>query len=380
MNGETVRRWAVWAPAAVILLAVILDLATPTPVTTAPLLAVAPVLSAPLLSRPMIIVVGLVAMGVHALLAYLDGTFGWQRGISNQLTLVAVTLLAIALNRSLRYEHTTAQHARRAAATAVQAVLPTPPSRIGALRIAARYVPAESGALIGGDLYAVQDTPYGVRAMVGDVRGKGLSAISAVGIDVGAFRFAADQAPDLVGLVDMLEEALQREGQRRRGLEQSEGFTTALIAEFAADLSCVRLVNRGHPPPLLLTSRGDVTVLEPSDEAPPLGITSLGTWATTVDTFAFPPGATLLCHTDGITEARNPAGVFYRPESRIPHLLELRLKAARGAQPVDPGTVLDLLIRDVSRHSGGRAQDDQALLTLHRPLTTATRPTGGHSP
>nr|WP_308409354.1 PP2C family protein-serine/threonine phosphatase [Streptomyces pinistramenti] len=342
---------------------------TPTQVTTAPLLSVAPVLAAPVLRRTMIVVVGLVAMGVHALLAYLDGTFGWQRGISNQLTLVAVTLLAIALNRSLRYEHTTAQHARRAAATAVQAVLPTPPSRLGALHIAARYVPAESGALIGGDLYAVQDTPYGVRAMVGDVRGKGLSAIGAVSVDVGAFRFAADQAPDLVRLVDMLEEALLREGQRREGLEQSEGFTTALLAEFAADLSRVHLVNRGHPPPLLLTSCGDVTVLEPSDEAPPLGITSLGAWATTVDTFVFPPGATLLCHTDGITEARNPAGVFYRPESRIPYLLERRLKSARGAQPVDPGTVLDLLIHDVSRHSGGRAQDDQALLTLHRPPT-----------
>ncbi|SCF87828.1 hypothetical protein GA0115255_109703, partial [Streptomyces sp. Ncost-T6T-2b] len=41
-------------------------------------------------------------------------------------------------------------------------------------------MPAENEAMIGGDLYVVQDTPHGVRVMVGDVRGKGLGAVSAV--------------------------------------------------------------------------------------------------------------------------------------------------------------------------------------------------------
>ena len=66
------------------------------------------------------------------------------------------------------------------AAVAQRAVLPTPPARLGDLHIDARYVPAESEALIGGDLYVVQSTPYGIRVMVGDVRGKGLGAVSAV--------------------------------------------------------------------------------------------------------------------------------------------------------------------------------------------------------
>lgn len=66
--------------------------------------------------------------------------------------------------------------------------------------------------MIGGDLYVVQDTPHGVRVMVGDVRGKGLGAVSAVCADLGAFRYAADEAEDLPGLVTALERALLREG------------------------------------------------------------------------------------------------------------------------------------------------------------------------
>lgn len=200
--------------------------------------------------------------------------------------------------------------------------------------------------------------------MVGDVRGKGLGAVSAVCADLGAFRYAADEAEDLPGLVAALERALQREGGRRGGQEQDEGFTTALIAEFADDLGTVRVVNRGHPPPVLLDAQGRATVLEPSEEAPPLGMSGLGTWSCPVDTFPFPPGATLICYTDGVTEARDESGVFYDASVRLPFLVHHR---ALIGDPASPAQILHLLIEDVGHHTGGRIQDDQALLALHRP-------------
>ncbi|MFI9777445.1 PP2C family protein-serine/threonine phosphatase [Streptomyces sp. NPDC051956] len=354
---------AQWIPAGVIVLAVVIDLVTPTEVTSAPLIMAAPVAAAPLLSLPGIIWVGLASMAVHAGLAWVDGTFGWHRGLANQVTLLAVTLLAIFINRTLKRQDARTRRAQYVAAVAQRAVLPRPPARLGDLHIAARYVPAEDEAMIGGDLYVVQDTPYGTRVLVGDVRGKGLGAVSAVCADLGAFRYAADEAEDLAQLVRSLEQALLREGGRRGGLEQEEGFTTALIAEFPADLSAVRIVNRGHPPPLLLDAQGSATVLEPSEEVPPLGMGMLGSWSAPVDTFPFPPGATLLCYTDGITESRDAAGTFYDAAARLPVLLRHRVRS--GEHPT-PAQVLDMLIRDVRRYTGGRPQDDQALLALRR--------------
>ncbi|WP_030611271.1 PP2C family protein-serine/threonine phosphatase [Streptomyces sclerotialus] len=355
-----------WIPAVVIVLAAVVELLTPPPVSSAPLLTVAPVTAVTLLRPSGILGTGLAAMAVHAVLAYEDGTFGWQRGVANQVTLAAVTALAIGLNRSLHSQHVSASRARYAAEVAQRAVLPRPPSRLGDLRIAARYVPAEDMALIGGDLFVVQDTPFGVRAMVGDVRGKGLSAVTAVSIDIGAFRYAADHSPDLPAVVQCMEEALLREGQRREGLDRTEGFTTALIVQFSKHLDRVHLVNRGHPAPLLLYANGQARALEPTEEAPPLGITALGTWKSPVESYDFPPGAMLLCFTDGVTEARDAAGTFYDPADRVPGMLQSYLR--QTGHPAEPSAVLDFLARDVSRHSGGAVQDDQALLALHRPL------------
>ncbi|MEV7234418.1 PP2C family protein-serine/threonine phosphatase [Streptomyces sp. NPDC051020] len=355
---------ALWIPACVIVLAVVIDLATPPDVTSAPLLMVAPVSAAPLLMPWGIVTVGLVSMAVHAGLARMDGTLGWHHGVPNQVTLLAVTVLAVLINRTLHRQHARTRRALHVAAVAQRAVLPRPPSRLDGLEIAARYVPAENEAMIGGDLYVVQSTPHGTRLMVGDVRGKGLGAVNAVCADIGAFRYAADEAEDLAQLVLALERALLREGGRRGGLEQQEGFTTALVAEFSTDLNVVRMVNRGHPPPLLLDVHGTATVLEPSQEAPPLGIVTLGDWVFPVDSFSFPPGSTLLCYTDGITESRDAAGRFYDAAARLPVLLR---RGARAGTRVTPSQTLDALVGDVRRHAGGKRQDDQALLALHRP-------------
>jgi serine phosphatase RsbU (regulator of sigma subunit) len=129
----------------------------------------------------------------------------------------------------------------------------------------------------------------------------------------------------------------------------------------------VRVVNRGHPAPLLLAADGAVVAWTPAQEAPPLGMSALGVWESPVESFSLPAGATLLCYTDGLTEARDRHGRFYDPMARLPDLLPQR--------PVDPHRpdiaerLLHLLAADVRRHCGGRPQDDQALLAVHRVAT-----------
>ena len=231
-----------------------------------------------------------------------------------------------------------------------------PAGRIGAFDIAVRYEAAQADALIGGDLYAVQDSPHGVRLIVGDVRGKGMGAVAAVAVVIGAFREAAEQEATLEAVAQRLERALAREGTRRDGLDAFEGFTTAVLAELPHGEGVVRLVNRGHPPPLLLHADGTVCALPAREPALPLGMGDLGTWPDRAEQSRFPGGATLLLYTDGLSEARDRQGRFYDPEARL----------AGRAFP-DPGALLLTLAEEARRHSGGFLTDDMALLAVRRP-------------
>jgi serine phosphatase RsbU (regulator of sigma subunit) len=65
------------------------------------------------------------------------------------------------------------------------------------------------------------------------------------------------------------------------------------------------------------------------------------------------PGDRLVCYTDGLVEARNPAGEFLDP--------------AVFEEAVQAGSLtaaLDRLVELVDKHAGGRHDDDLALLGL----------------
>lgn len=147
-----------------------------------------------------------------------------------------------------------------------------------------------------------------MRLAVGDVRGKGLGAVEAVAVVLGAFREAAETEPTLEALAQRLERALAREGTRRDSLDAVEGFTTCVLGEIPPGAGTLRLLNRGHPEPLLLHGNGELAVLAPTEPALPLGLGELGGRPDLVQEWAFPAGTTLLLYTDGLTEARDGAG------------------------------------------------------------------------
>lgn len=292
-----------------------------------------------------------------------------------RLTSIAtVGLLAVVVNRVVERSDTRAASARYIAESVQLAVLPVPPGRVGDLTVAARYEAAHVGARVGGDLYGVQRTPYGVRMLVGDVRGSGLGSITVVTVVLGAFREAAEAEPELSVVADRVERALERE--RARGVWNDdegsrEGFVTAVLVEVTegGGPKEVRVVNRGHPPPLLLLpDGGPVRVLEQPDAyGLPLGLGTLtgGADGATV-VAAFPPGALLLLHTDGLTEARDAEGAFYDPVPRM-----------RGRRFPGPDALLDALLADVHAHAGSRQDDDMALLAVMRDPKP---PSAGRSP
>ena len=360
VNRRVLRRYASLLPSAFLVLGTVIEVLEPG-MTISALFAAAPIAAAALQSLRATVVTGVVSCVLISLLAaFFDHDVrGFERELP-ALAVVVVSVLAVGINYLIRRSDEQLASARIVAEAAQLAVLPAPPARVGGLTVAARYQAAQSDASIGGDLYVVQHTPHGVRLIVGDVRGKGLGAVSAVVIVIGAFREAAEEELTLAGVAARLDRSLEREGQRRLGVQQFEGFTTAVLAEVPPVLAgaatrTLRVINRGHPPPLLL-DHGTVHALEPRVHALPLGVTELGVWPDRADEFAFPAGAQLLLYTDGLSEARDGDGVFYDPVRRL-----------SGRSFEGPDAVLDMLVADVEAHTGGARSDDMALLALGRP-------------
>ncbi|CCA57148.1 PP2C family protein-serine/threonine phosphatase [Streptomyces venezuelae] len=358
------RRFIRALPPLVIVGGVVFDLLTPAKYSAAPLFSAAPLIAAPFFSTLTTLLTGIAAVLASLGLHVYNETALEISSLTEVLTVLTVSALALLINRVVRRSGERLASARVIAETAQKAVLPTPAERIGGLHCAARYEAAQADAFIGGDLFAVQDTPFGVRLVVGDVRGKGMEAVEAVAVVIGAFREAAEQERTLEGVAGRLERALAREGTRRDGLDAFEGFTTAVLAEIPRGDGggtfdgFVRVVNRGHPPPLMLYADGRLDTMDPGEAALPLGMGDLAAWPDRAEARPYPPGATLLFYTDGLSEARNAEGVFYDPGQRL-----------AGRIFPGPEELLDALVDDVRLHTGGGSTDDMALLAVSRPAT-----------
>jgi stage II sporulation SpoE-like protein len=241
-------------------------------------------------------------------------------------------------------------HLRRLAATeavaeAVQCALMRPlPSRLGPLRLEARYLASAPQAKVGGDLYDAAWTTHGVRLMIGDVMGKGLGAVESAGRLLGAFREAAYDEPDLTSLAWRLHTGLARAG--RTGV-----FATALLVGVSPDGEVAEVLSCGHPPPLLLREAGGVEEVEIRSPLPPLGMLDFGQEHTSAGV-ALAPGDGLLLYTDGFTEARDARGRFF---PLIEH-----------AEHAEPANLVQHLVDGLAAHAGARRGDDAALVLLRR--------------
>ncbi len=196
--------------------------------------------------------------------------------------------------------------------------------------------------------------------IVGDVRGKGLPAVRLAAAVLGAFREAVHYEDDLVEVVNHCAAALHRErampSAAHPGAEEdhAESFVTVLVAQVSDDF-VVQVVNRGHPPALVLR-RGKVEALTPTADLPPLGLEEFMTVPLgKVDNYPFAPGDRLLLHTDGVIEARSPDNVFFA----LPEAME-------AMHPCVPSEFLDHLHEELVRHTGGHLADDAAMLLVER--------------
>ncbi|MET8772408.1 PP2C family protein-serine/threonine phosphatase [Streptomyces sp. NPDC004658] len=346
-------------PVLLITVITVVDQLVPADIHLGPLLVIAPAITASFAGPWLTGLIGFLAVAAQAYIGWHFGVL-FTRNVLVQILALAVLSVLTVLYCALRERRRRQLAQVRMVAEAAQHVLLWPlPEQIGPMRIACLYLAAEDEAQIGGDLYAASPTDSGVRVMIGDVRGKGLSAIGEAALLIGAFREAAHHHTTLPALASAMEQSVARNMPTLESAEdEGERFATVMLLEIPEDGHVTRLLSCGHPPPLLLSHGSAVTV--PVHPAPPLGIQVPAPDDYTVDVFSFEPGDTLLLYTDGVIEARDADGAFY----------PLAQRAVRWAGN-SPERLLHHIRRDLLHHAGGRLGDDAALIALCRAPITA---------
>ncbi|MFB7373059.1 PP2C family protein-serine/threonine phosphatase [Streptomyces sp. NPDC056222] len=333
-------------PVLIVSVIVVVDLLGGAGLTWLPLLAAGPALAATTNGPRGVLCVGLLAGVLGVTLGIRDGAPG--RELAAGLSALGAVTLASGLASVLRGRRERVLAAVRSVAEAAQHALLQPvPAVVGPFQVAVRYSAAAAEARIGGDLYALVPTPYGVRLIVGDVRGKGLPAVGVAALVLGVFREAAYEEPDLLAVVDRIERSLARN-------LRCDDFVTAVVAGHPRP-GVLEVVNCGHAPPLLVRGSA-VAPVEPAHPAPPLGLRALTGETPGLHVLPFADGDQLLLYTDGVTEARDRGREFYPLAERLAqHLSD------------EPTRTLAALHDELLAHVGGRLHDDAALLLLRKP-------------
>jgi len=238
---------------------------------------------------------------------------------------------------------------RHLAETLQSSLLPSTLPSIPALEIAARYIPADEGSEVGGDVYdafAIGED-RGFAFVVGDVCGKGPEAAALTALARYTVRAEAERlAPGTI--LGGLNEAILRQHAGTRFLT----MVYLWVRPHADGIDYV-MANGGHPPAIVVRTDGRVEEVKP--EGTILGVFPDSGYEQVV--LEVNDGDVVILYTDGVTEARAPSGEFFGVE-RL--LAVLASQAGRSTQ--DIVVAIESALDEFRGHR--RFTDDIALMVL----------------
>ncbi|MFD6564390.1 PP2C family protein-serine/threonine phosphatase [Micromonospora profundi] len=228
------------------------------------------------------------------------------------------------------------------AALALQrSLLPTELPKVPNLELAARYVPGHVSG-VGGDWYDVFPLPSGwLGVVIGDVSGHGLQSAVVMGRIRSALRAYALVSHDPAEALTLLD--------RKVNHFETGSLSTALYAMISPDGATIKVSLAGHLRPVMVVPAEPAALL-PAKVDPPLGIRHRipQRRSTTVD---FPPGAVLVCYTDGLVERRDES-------------IDIGIGRLAAAVPLEPAeTVCASVMATLDTEN---PNDDIALLVIRR--------------
>ena len=209
----------------------------------------------------------------------------------------------------------------------------------------------EPTSRVGGDLFDaffVDDRTLFI--CVGDVSGHGIAAALFMVRVIGLLRMLAMETADPAKILETLNDRLCAGNDANLFVTLFCGFL---------DVQGGRLVysNGGHCAPMVCGAKA--AAMLPLPKGALVGAASGRRYSSMERVLE--PGETLLCYTDGVTEAEDPAGVPFSETG----CLEILTRGRASELPA----LLDSLYEHVVRHCGSRLlADDCTMLAVRRPL------------
>ncbi|MHA6756993.1 PP2C family protein-serine/threonine phosphatase [Streptacidiphilus sp. PAMC 29251] len=236
-----------------------------------------------------------------------------------------------------------------------KSLVPTVLPQVPGLEAAAYYHPASVDE-VGGDFYdlfALGQGRWGF--FLGDVCGKGPEAAAVTSLIRYTLRAAFLTDADPVHALAVLHTALHG-----YYADQDPRYCTAITGTLAPheDGVTVTVAGGGHPPALVLRADGTAHYL-PTPGGTLVGVLPEPHFTTATTTLQ--AGDTMLLYTDGLTEARTPAGPRYSEEAL--HTF------ATALAPADTQTTINA-VTGLLESFGEGLDDDTALLALGVPAPT----------
>jgi serine phosphatase RsbU (regulator of sigma subunit)/PAS domain-containing protein len=235
----------------------------------------------------------------------------------------------------------------RIAHTLQQALLPESLPEIPGAEIQALYCAAGELNEVGGDFYDVFE--YGAEAwmlVIGDVCGKGPRAAGVTALARHTLRAAAMSGQSPTEMLGTLHRALRAQPP------ETDLCTVCLVTlTLASEHARLTIALAGHPPPLLIGSDGEATLI--GRHGTLLGVLDpLDINESEVDLH---PGETLLLYTDGVPEAGRSSSAL--GEQGL-------IEQCRRAPELTLHGLLEHIEHVALEHAEGMLRDDLALLAL----------------
>jgi sigma-B regulation protein RsbU (phosphoserine phosphatase) len=239
----------------------------------------------------------------------------------------------------------------QAAADVQRWLLPPSTPVVANTSIAASYRTARHS---GGDYYDLDEMPDGrLGVLIADVSGKGAAAaVLMVVLRTIVQETARSRVTGPAALLDYADSRLCAMGLAMRG-----AFITAFCCALDPATGTLTYSSAGHNPPRLLRVHDRTVASLDGAKTVPLGLLDEPSLHAE-ETVLLMPGDLALFYTDGITEARSPAGEFFGEDR-----LDQTLRDLPGA--VTPDAAVQAISKAIARFSGdGTPADDQTVLAL----------------